>query len=435
MLRYLFSDFFHDGALGLVHANGQREQFGQGAPEAVIRFTDRRAEWELLLNPDLKLGELYMDGRLVLEKGDIATLLALLMRNLALVKPHGLHKLARGFRTLMRRFHQFNPASRSKAHVAHHYDLSGDLYALFLDADRQYSCAYFTHPDATLEEAQAAKKRHIAAKLALNTPGLKVLDIGCGWGGLGLELAREGSAQVLGITLSEEQLAVARERARQAQMDDTCRFELVDYRALKGRYDRIVSVGMFEHVGAPYYDAFFAKVAELLTDDGAMLLHTIGRSDGPGSTNPWIAKYIFPGGYAPALSEITTAIEKAGLIITDVEVLRLHYAETLKHWRSRFMARRDEAVKLYDERFCRMWEFYLAGSEMAFRHDSEVVFQIQITRRQEALPLTRDYMLDTERRLNAQDQAAPARAADVARRAQADAAEADGALSTSRSGA
>ena len=397
MLHLLFANFFRQGALGIYRANGRYEQFGAGDPDVVIRFKDHKAEKLLVLNPDLKLGELYMDGRMVLEKGDVAQLLALLMRNLGSTRPTGLHRLARTFRRLTRCLQQFNPVSRSKDHVAHHYDLSGALYELFLDADRQYSCAYFAHEGQSLEEAQAGKKRHITAKLNLDRPGLRVLDIGCGWGGLGLDLARDAKADVLGITLSEEQIRVARARAERAQLAARCRFELADYRALRGRYDRIVSVGMFEHVGIAYYDAFFAKARELLTDDGVMLLHTIGRSDGPGSTNPWIAKYIFPGGYAPALSEVAAVVERSGLIITDVEVLRLHYASTLEEWRRRFIARRAEAARLYDERFCRMWEFYLAGAEMAFRYDGQVVFQIQLARRQDAVPLTRDYMWESER--------------------------------------
>ncbi|HEY4126266.1 MAG TPA: cyclopropane-fatty-acyl-phospholipid synthase family protein, partial [Rhizomicrobium sp.] len=261
----------------------------------------------------------------------------------------------------------------------------------------QYSCAYFSAPGETLEEAQIGKKRHIAAKLHLDKPGMKVLDIGCGWGGLALNLAQDCGADVLGVTLSEEQLGIARERAGQANIADTCRFEFVDYRALGGQYDRIVSVGMFEHVGAPYYDAFFAKVRDLLDDNGVMLLHNIGRTDGPGSTNAWIAKYIFPGGYVPALSEMMSAIEKSGLIVTDVEVLRLHYAETLREWSKRFQINRAKAAQIYDERFCRMWEFYLAGAEMAFRHDGQVVFQIQLVKNQHALPIIRDYMVDNER--------------------------------------
>ena len=410
MLHLLFASFIRKGALGVYRANGRYEVYGQGAPEVVIRFKDRWAEKQLLLNPDLKLGELYVDGRLVIEKGDVAQLLALLMMNLAVAQPSGLHRLGRAFRRLTRRLRQFNPAGRSKEHVAHHYDLSGALYDLFLDADKQYSCAYFPHGSESLEEAQRAKKRHIAAKLKLDRPGLKLLDIGCGWGGFGLDLARDAEAEVLGITLSEEQIRVARTRAERAQLAPHCRFELVDYRALRGRYDRIVSVGMFEHVGVAYYDAFFAKARELLADDGVMLLHSIGRSDGPGSTNPWIAKYIFPGGYTPALSEVAAAVERSGLVITDVEVLRLHYAGTLQEWRRRFNARRAEAAALYDERFCRMWEFYLAGSEMAFRHDGHVVFQIQLARRQDAVPLTRDYMLEAERAMRPVEAHRPLRA-------------------------
>ena len=409
LLHLLFANFFRHGALGIIRANGRYQKFGEDEPDVVIRFKDSAAERQLVLNPDLKLGELYMDGRLILEKGDVAQLLALLMKNLGSARPTGLHRLGRTFRRLTRRLRQFNPASRAKAHVAHHYDLSGALYDLFLDADKQYSCAYFPHGDESLEEAQAAKKRHIMAKLKLDQPGLKVLDIGCGWGGLGLDLARNAKAEVLGITLSEEQIQVARDRVQHAQLADRCRFELADYRALRGRYDRIVSVGMFEHVGVAYYDTFFAKARELLTDDGVMLLHSIGRSDGPGSTNAWIAKYIFPGGYVPALSEMAAAVERSGLIITDVEVLRLHYARTLEEWRRRFTARRAEAVRLYDERFCRMWEFYLAGAEMAFRYDGQVVFQVQLVRSQDAVPVTRDYMLESERAMKPA-QAPPLRA-------------------------
>ena len=268
-----------------------------------------------------------------------------------------------------------------------------------MDADRQYSCAYFGAPKESLEAAQVAKKRHIAAKLHLNRSGLKVLDIGSGWGGLALDLAKESGADVTGITLSTEQLGVASTRAEQAGLAQHCRFLLKDYRALEGQFDRIVSVGMFEHVGARYYDVFFRKIAALLDDKGVMLLHTIGRSDGPGATNPWIAKYIFPGGYVPALSEILPAIERAGLMITDVEILRRHYAETLKAWRARFRTHRSRAAVLYDERFCRMWEFYLAGSEMTLRYDQQVVFQIQLSKRIDALPMTRDYMFENERAL------------------------------------
>jgi cyclopropane-fatty-acyl-phospholipid synthase len=281
--------------------------------------------------------------------------------------------------------------------VAHHYDLNGRLYSLFLDRDRQYSCAYFPTGSETLEEAQAAKKRHIAAKLKLDRPDLSVLDIGCGWGGMALTLARDYGARVTGITLSAEQLAEARARAAAAGLADRVTFELMDYRAMQRRFDRIVSVGMFEHVGVGHYRTFFRKLRACLEPDGVALLHTIGRSDGPNSTNSWIARYIFPGGYSPALSEIMPHVERAGLVTTDIEILRLHYAETLRHWRRRFAANRDAIAALYDERFCRMFEFYLAGSELAFRHQGLVNFQIQLSREQTAVPLTRDYIARAER--------------------------------------
>lgn len=397
MLGAFLSRIVRCGTVTVIYPKEHRETFGSGQPEVVIRLHDRRAALELLLHPDLKFGELYMDGRLTLERGSLHDLLDILVSGLARAQPSGLHKLVRAFRHVTRSLAQYNPATRAKDHVAHHYDLSGRLYDLFLGRDKQYSCAYFSAPGETLEDAQIGKKRHIAAKLRLNKPDLKVLDIGCGWGGMALNLAEDSAANVLGVTLSEEQIIVARDRAAKALLEERCKFELVDYRALSGRYDRIVSVGMFEHVGAPHYGSFFEKVRELLDDDGVMLLHTIGRSEGPGSTNAWIAKYIFPGGYAPALSEVTAAIEKSGLIITDVEILRLHYAETLREWRKRFEHNRAQIASLYDERFCRMWEFYLVGSEMAFRHDGEVVFQIQIAKRPGTLPLTRDYMVDDER--------------------------------------
>jgi len=397
MLRRILRSIVRQGTLTLIAADGSRTIFGNGAPEITMVLHDRRAFLELALNPELKLGELYMDGRLTVGNGDIADLLDFLMHNLALAKRHGVLRIEQGWRWLTRWLAQFNDSSRARRNVAHHYDLSGQLYDIFLDRDRQYSCAYFSGPEETLEEAQIGKKRHIAAKLHLDRPGLGVLDIGSGWGGLALDLARDCGAKVLGVTLSEEQIALARSRAHKAGLEERCRFELVDYRALSGTFDRIVSVGMFEHVGVPYYPAFFEKLGALLKDDGVALLHTIGRSDGPGVTNPWIAKYIFPGGYAPALSEIIPAIERAGLIVTDVEVLRLHYAETLKEWRRRFKAQWDAAAALYDERFCRMWEFYLAGAEISFRREGQVVYQIQITKRIETLPLTRDYMFESER--------------------------------------
>ena len=275
--------------------------------------------------------------------------------------------------------------------MAHHYDLSGELYDLFLDADRQYSCAYFARPDMTLEEAQAAKKAHIAAKLLIE-PGMRVLDIGCGWGGMGLTLARDFGAQVTGVTLSQEQHAIANQRAQKAGLADKARFHLMDYRDVKGQFDRIVSVGMFEHVGVPHYDAYFATVERLLAPDGIALIHTIGRAGPPGATSPWITKYIFPGGYCPAMSETMAAVERHKLVTTDVEVWRLHYAETLRIWRERFEANIESARALYDDRFCRMWRYYLIASELTFRLNNQVVFQFQLTPKQDAVPLTRDYL-------------------------------------------
>ena len=294
----------------------------------------------------------------------------------------------------------------AKRNVAHHYDLEGRFYDLFLDPDRQYSCAYFERPGQSLTDAQLAKKRHIAAKL-LAEPGQRILDIGCGWGGLALYLAGVCGAQVTGVTLSEEQLGIANGRSEEQGLASHAKFRLLDYRAVSELFDRIVSVGMFEHVGVSYYGAFFAKAAELLADDGVMLLHSIGRMDGPGSCNPWIDKYVFPGGYIPALSEVLPPIERAGLCVTDIEILRLHYAETLRAWRERFLARREEARALYDEPFCRMWEFYLAASECAFRHCGLMVFQIQLAKRQDSVPLTRDYIAAREAALEAMDMKRP----------------------------
>jgi cyclopropane-fatty-acyl-phospholipid synthase len=280
---------------------------------------------------------------------------------------------------------------RARANVAHHYDLSGALYDLFLDADRQYSCAYFSHPGMSLEAAQAAKIEHIAKKLLLR-PGMEVFEIGCGWGGLSLALARDHGVRVLGVTLSEEQLKLARARAEAAGLSDRVRFELMDYRAVRGEFDRVVSVGMFEHVGVPHYREYFDTVRARLKPDGVALIHTIGRAAPPGATSPWITKYIFPGGYVPAMSEMTAAVEAADLYPCDLEVWRLHYAETLRHWHDRFVAREAEAEALYDARFCRMWRYYLKASEMTFRLNRQCVFQVQLARAQDAVPLTRDYL-------------------------------------------
>ena len=396
LLYLAFTRAVKHGTLEVITAGGQHLTFGnETEPRVSIRFADAAAQMALCLHPELKLGELFVDGRLVIERGTMLDLLQLLLQD-----THGqlhelpLRRLRRIRHWMMRRAE--NDASRSKRNVAHHYDLDGRLYALFLDSDRQYSCAYFDHPDASLEEAQAAKKRHIAAKLLVDR-GHSVLDIGSGWGGMGLYLAQvAGAGSVRGITLSEEQLEASRRRSATACLQDRVQFELEDYRATKGTFDRVVSVGMFEHVGVPSYDAYFQACRSLLKEDGVMLLHTIGRSGTPYPTNPWITKYIFPGGHLPVLSEMMPAIERAGLIVTDLEILRLHYAYTLKAWRERFMAHREEVLRLYDERFCRMWECYLAKSESAFRWQDAVVFQLQLTRRNDVVPVTRDYIAERE---------------------------------------
>lgn len=392
----LFSSFLHKlvnrGSLAVVYPNGREERYGdQRATPVVVRLQARDLPRKLLLNPDFYLGEAYMDGTLTVDEDDISGLLDLLLVNLNAQCAPWYCRWGTALRRLGRGLAQYNPASRARRNAAHHYDLSNELYALFLDRDQQYSCAYFQSPEESLEAAQTNKKVLIGTKLLLK-PGQRVLDIGCGWGGLALHLARNHDVGVTGVTLSKEQHKVAVERARSAGLGKTVQFDLRDYRAISGTFDRIVSVGMFEHVGVPHYPAFFANLRDRLTDDGVALVHTIGRADGPGATNPWIARYIFPGGYSPALSEILSAVERSGLYVTDIEVWRLHYAETLKAWRTRFEVNVDHVRDIYEERFCRMWRFYLVVSELAFRRGGHVVFQILLARQQDAVPLTRDYL-------------------------------------------
>ena len=398
MLSIFLSRFIRHGSFTVTTVAGNTYTFGDGSGRPVAaRFTNAKAQRAVLLNPELRLGAAYMDGTFVLERGSIADALAILLRQERIAPPTWTLPW-RLVRYLFRRLQQFNPRFRARHNVAHHYDLDGRLYALFLDADQQYSCAYFEEPNQSLDDAQLAKKRHLAAKLRVE-PGASVLDIGCGWGGLALYLAEVAGARVTGITLSQEQYARAQQRALERGRAKNAIFRLEDYRDVTGRFDRIVSVGMFEHVGVGFYDTFFRKGAQLLADDGVFLLHTIGRSGPPSVTNPWIAKYIFPGGYIPALSEVLTAIQHAGLMVTDVEILQLHYAETLKAWRERFLAHREDVERLYDGRFVRMWEFYLASSEMAFRESDLVVFQIQMAKRKGVVPATRDYIGREEARL------------------------------------
>ncbi len=385
------------GTLTLIDARERRHTItGSGGPSSTVRLHKRSLHRSLVANPWLRVGEAYMDGTLTIEDGTLGDFLEILCRGAAAAEKLPLYRLTQwlGYRT--RWLQQNNPVGRAQNNVAHHYDLTDTLYDLFLDADRQYSCAYFMTPGDSLETAQDNKKRHIAAKLVLR-PGQKVLDIGSGWGGLAIHLARTADVDVTGVTLSREQLRYAEAHAAEAGLSDRVRFRLEDYRLQTEKYDRIVSVGMFEHVGAKHFREFFAKVRELLTDDGIALLHSIGRMDPPGTTSAWLRNYIFPGGYTPAMSETLAAIERERLYVTDIEVLRMHYAMTLMHWHSRFQANRDKIAAIYDERFCRMWEFYLKACEMTFKHWDQMVFQMQIARQQDAVPLVRDYITDWER--------------------------------------
>ncbi len=393
LFQRLLASTIRQGTLRLITANGKTHTYGNGAPpSATIRLHRTYLEWTLALYPQLWVAEAYMDGLLTVDDEalrDFMHIVALNHHNLKFLKLFQfIARLGRG----LGRLAALNPLRAARKNASYHYDLDPRLYDLFLDSDRQYSCAYFVTPNVSLERAQQDKKRHIASKLFLTRVDLSVLDIGSGWGGLGLYLARESRCKVKGITLSHEQLVLSRKRAETEGLEHACRFELRDYRQEKGIYDRLVSVGMFEHVGARNYEAFFVKMRELLANDGVALLHSIGHFDACASVNPFINKHIFPGGEIPRLSDVLRAIDKSGLYVTDIEILRMHYAETLKNWYERFLAARDEAVRLYGEKFCRKWEFYLSGSEMSFRVGHLMVFQIQLAKRPDTLPVTRDYM-------------------------------------------
>jgi cyclopropane-fatty-acyl-phospholipid synthase len=385
------------GSITLKRPGKPPETFGAGGGRHLtVRFTDNRVAFDIARNPRLRLGEAYMDGRLVIEDGTILDLLEMIVgANRWEDKGAGRQAMRKGKKRFASFFRRNNPL-RARRNVAHHYDLKDELYELFLDADKQYSCAYFTDPGNGLEQAQADKKAHIAAKLALQ-PGMRVLDIGCGWGGMALYLNRVADVDVLGVTLSERQLNVARQRAAAAGVADRVRFELIDYRHLDERFDRIVSVGMFEHVGAKHYDEFFSKCRELLKPNGVMLLHTIGKLGKASAADPFTDKYIFPGYHLPSLSQMTSASENAHLIASDVENLRLHYALTLRHWLDRATKAKKQIEKMYDERFFRMWEFYLAGGIVMFESGAACNYQVQYIRDRKALPITRDYMFETER--------------------------------------
>ncbi len=400
ILNYVLKALIKRGDLRVTDWKGKTWAFGDGQGTASrILIRTKVASRRIALDPDLAVGECYMDGTLACIDGTtIKDFLTIAMDNTGGYGNPIPHRLVDGTRRVFRRVEQHNTIGRAKTNVAHHYDLNGKLYDLFLDVDRQYSCAYFESPQSSLEAAQLAKKRHLAAKLDIK-PGMKVLDIGSGWGGLGLYLSEICGAEVTGVTLSEEQHKLSNERANQRGLSNNTQFLLKDYRLLEEKFDRIVSVGMFEHVGVGHFAEFFRKCRALLKDNGVAVLHSINRSDGPGVTSKWISKYIFPGGYIPALSEVVPHIERQGMYITDIEILRLHYAETLRHWGMRFAHNRERAAQLYDERFCRMWEFYLAGSEFAFRYGGMNNFQIQFGKNQHVLPMTRDYIHDEQNRL------------------------------------
>lgn len=382
-----------DGNLTVTLPGGRRLELGDGVGKPIaVRLVDRMTLARIAARPYLGIAEAYMNGRLVMEQGEIRDLLALGSKHAGAARwtrPSSARRVWNAMTAAA------NTRTASLRNVAHHYDLSYDLYRRFLDADMQYSCAFFERPDMTLDEAQLAKKRHIAAKLDL-CPGQSVLDIGCGWGGMALSIAAWTGAKVDGVTLSSEQLSIAQKRADAEGLANRVRFSLTDYRDVTAKYDRIVSVGMFEHVGSKNYQEFFDKIADLLADDGVAVLHSIGSSRPPGPTNPFTTKHIFPGAYVPSLSEVLRKVELAGLRVTDIEILRLHYARTLEHWNRRFQAARQEIAEIYDERFCRMWECYLAGAEMGFIHGGHMIFQMQLTKSVAALPITRDYMRETE---------------------------------------
>jgi cyclopropane-fatty-acyl-phospholipid synthase len=397
MFDHLLARGIEKGCITLIEPGGRTQSFGRGEPRVTLRMADRATDWALAFNPWLKVGEAYMAGKLTIEEGSLYDLIEIGMANAGGLQSAGWQKVIAGVHTLLRWWHQHNPIGLARQHVAHHYDLSRRLFELFLDESMQYSCAYFVRPGMTLAEAQAAKMRHIASKLLLE-PGQRVFDIGCGWGGLAIYLAKECGVEVVGVTLSKEQHELATQRARHAGVQKQVTFKLQDYRLEAESYDRIVSVGMLEHVGVKHYQEFFGAVERLLNPTGVALVHAIGRRDGPGFTNPWLRKYIFPGGYSPALSEVVPVVEKTSMWITDIEVLRLHYAETLRAWRDNFNRHRAEIARIYDEHFCRMWEFYLIGSELSFRYNYNMVWQMQLARDIEAVPVTRDYMLDWERR-------------------------------------
>lgn len=396
-LSHMMKSFVRVGTLKVIDADGNAHVFsGEPGPNVTMRLTDRSLYYKLVFNPELHAGEAYMDGRMSFEDSTLRDFLTLFSLNRLSLGSYPLQRVLRAISRQFKRLQQANPVGKAQQNVAHHYDLGNDFYRLFLDDGLQYSCAYFLNDDETLEQAQHNKRRLLAAKLNL-APGQTILDIGCGWGDLALYLAGLEDVEVTGVTLSREQADLAQARARQAGLDGRVRFELKDYREVEGRFDRIVSVGMFEHVGVHHYREFFAKLGALMDDDGLALIHSIGHMSPPGTASPWLRKYIFPGAYSPALSEVFDAVEHNSLWVTDLEFLRLHYAKTLAHWGRRFAANRAEIEAMYDEKFARMWEFYLTSAEMMFATGSQLVFHMQLARKRDAAPINRDYITDRQR--------------------------------------
>jgi cyclopropane-fatty-acyl-phospholipid synthase len=392
LLSHMLKGFVQTGTLNVIDAKGRRHVFsGRPGPVVTFRLHDKALYSKLFFNPEMGAGEGYMDGTLTFEGCSLADFLSFFSVNRLALGSYPLQAFLRNISRKLRAFQQYNPIGRAQENVAHHYDLSNDFYRLFLDEDMQYSCAYYLHENETLEQAQLNKKRHIAGKLLLE-PGQRILDIGSGWGGLALYLATLADVEVVGVTLSKEQYEFSLQRAKTLGLDGRVRFKLQDYRHVEGPFDRIVSVGMFEHVGVRHYGEFFAKIFDLLPDSGVALIHSIGHMSPPGTASPWLRKYIFPGAYSPAMSEVFTALEMNSLWATDVEILRVHYADTLREWHNRFEKNRAEIARMYDERFCRMWEFYLVSVGMMFRTGSQMVFQMQVARERDAVPLTRDYI-------------------------------------------
>ncbi len=397
-LSHMMKSFVRVGTLKVIDASGNVHVFsGEPGPNVTMRLSDKSLYHKLVFNPELSAGEAYMDGRMVFENSTLRDFLTLFSINRISLGSYPVQRILRRVSRQFKRFQQANPIGKAQQNVAHHYDLGNEFYRLFLDGGMQYSCAYFLSDDDTLEQAQRNKLRLLAAKLNLS-PGQRVLDIGCGWGALALYLAALNDVEVVGVTLSKEQYESAQSRAQSAGMGDRVRFALKDYREVEGRFDRIVSVGMFEHVGVHHYGEFFAKINELMEDDGIALIHSIGHMSPPGTASPWLRKYIFPGAYSPALSEVFDVVEQNSLWVTDLEFLRLHYAQTLAHWIQRFETNRDKIEAMYDEKFGRMWEFYLISAEMMFRTGSQLVFHMQLARKRDAVPIIRDYITDVQRK-------------------------------------